>query len=128
MKYLLDVNALIALAHSAHPLNARAEKWFRAQGSSVQFYTCSITEIGFLRVTLNARLKIDLPAAQIALAGLLVSPRFTRVADNLGGDSLPSYVKKAADVTDGHLLELAKRHGAKLATLDVGIPGSELIT
>lgn len=32
-----------------------------------------------------------------------------------------------ADVTDGHLLNLATHHGAKLATFDTGIPGAELI-
>jgi predicted nucleic acid-binding protein len=30
-------------------------------------------------------------------------------------------------LTDGHLLELARHHGAKLATLDTGIPGALLI-
>lgn len=67
-------------------------------------------------------------ASKRVLAALTGSPRFIRLTDDLGADSLPAYVKKAAEVTDGHLLALAKRHGAKLATLDTGIPGAELIT
>jgi hypothetical protein len=39
-------------------------------------------------------------------------------------DKLPPYVRTPAQLTDGYLLELAKAHGAKLATLDAGIPGA----
>jgi predicted nucleic acid-binding protein len=76
MTFLLDVNVLLALAHAAHPAHERAEKWFSSQGQSVRFATCSITEIGFLRVSLNARLKSDIATAQIALAGILAAPAF----------------------------------------------------
>ncbi|HSI08596.1 MAG TPA: hypothetical protein VK985_08390 [Rariglobus sp.] len=61
------------------------------------------------------------------LAGLLSSPRFSRLNDDLGFDTLPAYVTKSADITDGHLLALALRHHAKLATLDTGIPSAEFI-
>lgn len=81
-----------------------------------------------MRVSLAAKLCATVAEAKIMLAALLSQSRVTRVADDLGADSLPSYVKKAADVTDGHLLALAARHGAKLATLDTGIPGAELIS
>lgn len=127
MNYLMDVNALVALAHVAHPLNTRAELWFSARDSATRFHTCAITEIGFVRVALNARLQPDIAAAKTALAGLLSSNRFTRLGDDHGADLLPAYVRKAAEVTDGHLLILAKHNGAKLATLDTGIPGAELI-
>jgi len=40
---------------------------------------------------------------------------------------LPTYVTKAADITDGHLRALSERRGAKLATLDTGIPGAALV-
>ena len=73
---------------------------------------------------MQAKLDVDLEAAQVTLAGLLSSPRFSRLSDALGGDSLPSYVKKSAQITDGHLLALATHHGAKLVTFDRGIPGS----
>jgi hypothetical protein len=47
--------------------------------------------------------------------------------DDLGADRLPAYSKSPNKITDGHLLELARRHGAMLVTLDAGIPGALLI-
>jgi hypothetical protein len=41
--------------------------------------------------------------------------------------ALPAWVKAPAQITDGHLLQLAKTNGAVLATLDTGIPGAYLI-
>jgi hypothetical protein len=38
-----------------------------------------------------------------------------------------AYVKAPAATTDGHLLALAKRHGAMLAAFDAGIPGALLV-
>jgi toxin-antitoxin system PIN domain toxin len=124
---LVDVNVLLALAHAGHPQHTRAEQWFCAQPVTTRFATCSITEIGFLRVSLHAKLQPDLASAQKALAGLLSSRSFVRLPDDVGGATLPAYVTKAAEVTDGHLLALASRHGARLATFDLGIPGAELI-
>lgn len=127
MRHLLDVNVLLALAHGAHPDHGKASSWFAACPSEDQFATCSITEIGFLRVSLNARLITDFSAARAVLAGLLSSPRFIRFNDDLGHESLPGYVKRSSEITDGHLLALAWRHQASLATMDTGIPGALLI-
>jgi toxin-antitoxin system PIN domain toxin len=127
VKLLLDVNGLIALLHVAHPDHAKARLWLAATPTVSTFHTCSITELGFVRVSLAAKLCTSVTEAKGMLAALLAQPRFTRLADDLGADSLPAYVKKPAEVTDGHLLALATRHGAKLATLDTGIPGAELI-
>jgi predicted nucleic acid-binding protein len=41
--------------------------------------------------------------------------------------SLPTWVKTPLQVTDGHLVQLAKRNSAVLATLDKGIPGAFVI-
>jgi hypothetical protein len=54
-------------------------------------------------------------------------PRFRRLVDDLGVESLPSWVRSPAHTTDGHLLALAQARSARLATLDEGIPGSFLI-
>ena len=47
--------------------------------------------------------------------------------DDVPGDRLPAWVQTPAKTTDGHLLALAAKHDAKLATLDTGIPGALLI-
>lgn len=127
MRHLLDVNVLLALGHVAHPDHDKARHWFASLPATDGLTSCSITEIGFLRVSINARLAVNLTEAKTVLAGLLSSPRFSRLNDDLGFGTLPAYVTKAAEITDGHLLALAHRHHAKFATLDVGIPGAELI-
>ena len=47
--------------------------------------------------------------------------------DDLGVDQMPKYVKRPADLTDGHLLELARVNDAQLVTLDGKIPEALLI-
>jgi len=49
------------------------------------------------------------------------------LADAVGADHLPAWVKTVRRTTDGHLLELAKRHSTALATLDDKIPGAFLV-
>lgn len=128
MTYLLDVNLLLALAHVAHPGHARAEQWLVSQPATADMASCSITELGFVRVSVNAKLCGSIAEAKALLAAMLTAGRFTRLVDDIGADSLPVYVTKAKDTTDGHLLVLAQRRGAKLATFDAGIPGAEHIS
>jgi hypothetical protein len=49
-------------------------------------------------------------------------------SDALGVDTLPRYVRKTSELTDGHLLELARVNGAQLATLDGNIPDAMLVS
>lgn len=53
MKYLLDVNALVALGFTPQEFHDRVAAWIKA----VRFpalATCSITELGFVRVLAQA--------------------------------------------------------------------------
>ena len=127
MKYLLDVNALLALAHQDHADHEKASIWFKeTAGAASMFLTCPITELGFLRVSMQAGLSRNLDAAQETLFGMKKSSRvpFVFVPDSVAVERLPSYVRAPAHLTDGYLLQLAKANGAKLATLDAGIPGA----
>jgi predicted nucleic acid-binding protein len=92
-------------------------------------YTCAITELGFLRVTVQAGLQPDVAAARKALAALKSSSTipFEIINDALGADRLPAFAKTHPKLTDGHLLELARSHQAHLATLDRGIPGAAIL-
>ncbi len=49
------------------------------------------------------------------------------IADDMGIDQLPTWVKPSKRTTDGHLHALAKSHGAVLATLNENLSGSFLI-
>lgn len=127
MKYLLDVNLLVALGHTGHVHHGRATVWLGSiRTVAGALATCAITELGFVRVSVQAGLQPDVAAARTAFARMRRSSpvKFELVEDRLGADRLPVYVKRAAQLTDGHLLELAKGHGALLATLDNGIPGA----
>lgn len=130
MRYLLDINLLIALAHVAHVHHARAAAWYRSvQQSATGVCTSAITELGFVRVAVQTGLQIDVPAARRALAGLKASSRIPVeiLADDLGADRLPAFARSPGKLTDGHLLELARKHGAEFVTLDVGIPGAIVV-
>lgn len=59
------------------------------------------------------------------LRGLAPSHRF--LADDLPAGSWPTWCGTASQTTDAHLLLLAKKHGAQLATLDRKIPRAFLI-
>ena len=54
MRYLLDVNALIAYGFRPHDFHDRVGAWIRSRKGG-QFLTCSITELGFVRVLGNIR-------------------------------------------------------------------------
>ena len=49
---------------------------------------------------------------------------FVFLSDDHDISSLPRWVKTPKQTTDGHLVELARTHGAVLATLDEGIAGA----
>lgn len=130
MNWLLDVNVLVALAHQGHADHLRVIRWFASlMGSPATLSTCAFTEIGFVRVSIQAGFENNAPDAVETLRGLKESSPipFQLVADSLGADRLPPYVLGARQITDGHLLELAKEASMKLATLDKGIPGACLI-
>jgi predicted nucleic acid-binding protein len=130
VSYLLDLNALIALAHTGHSLHAKAMSWYLSVMHSARgLHTCSITELGFVRVSVVTGLQADIAGAKQALGALKTSSKvpFKLIPDDLGVAQLPAFVKTPQSVTDGHLAELARRHSIQLVTLDRGIPGSLFI-
>ncbi|MEQ1856199.1 MAG: TA system VapC family ribonuclease toxin [Longimicrobiales bacterium] len=129
MTYLLDVNTLLALGHAAHVHHARVAKWVATLGRKHTLATCSITELGFVRIAPQARLSPNVTTACDLLAQLRGSARpvFVRLTDDLGADALPAWADAPATTTDGHLSALAARRDAQLVTLDEGIPGAFLV-
>jgi predicted nucleic acid-binding protein len=95
MSWLLDVNAIVALAHQGHADHARVIKWFASLiGSETELYTCSITEVGFVRVSIHAGFENTAPEPVETLRGLKQSSRipFHLIPDPLGAEHLPPYV------------------------------------
>jgi predicted nucleic acid-binding protein len=126
MKYLLDVNALVALGLIHHEFHDRVAAWIKTQ-QFPELATCSITELGFVRVLSQApAYGFTVLQAQTALLRLKRAKvlAFTFITDAHDISHLPTWVKSPKQTTDGHLAELARVSGAILATLDEKIPGS----
>jgi predicted nucleic acid-binding protein len=132
MKYLLDVNALVALGFLQHEFHERAAGWVNALLSKglPELATCSITELGFVRVLAQApQYGFSISRARSLLIRLRRAEalKFTFISDDHDLSHIPSWVKSSKQITDGHLAQLAKAKGAVLATLDERIPGAFLI-
>jgi predicted nucleic acid-binding protein len=132
MKYLLDVNALVALGFLEHEFHQQVARWVRglAAKETPELATCSITELGFIRVLAQApQYGFTVGQACNLLRRLKAAPsvNFTFIPDAQDASHLPSWVKTAKQTTDGHLTQLAGATGAVLATLDRRIPQAFLI-
>jgi uncharacterized protein len=129
MKYLLDVNALVALGFRRHFFHERVATWAAGERSS-EFLSCSITELGFIRVLSRvSEYGLTITHARQLLLQLKASgPALTFLHDDHDISHLPSWVKTSKQTTDGHLVQLAKANGAILATFDQRIPGALLIS
>ncbi|MGH9434145.1 MAG: PIN domain-containing protein [Terriglobia bacterium] len=129
MKYLLDVNALVALGFVQHEFHQRVASWVRAQQFPA-LATCSITELGFVRVLSQAPaygLKIAQARTLLLRLKKTSALALTFIPDDHDISHLPAWVKTPKQTTDGHLVQLAGANSAVLATLDESIPGAYLI-
>ncbi len=124
------MNALVALAVADHAFHKRVLQWADAvqKEPEAALLTCSIAELGLIRVlTEGYGMTIEVPRDALVRLKHSRPSAFAFVADDHDAERLPAWVKNGGQITDGHLLELAGAHGAKLATLDEGIPGAFLI-
>lgn len=129
MIHLLDVNVLIALAWPNHVHHGAAHRWFGRRPLGASWATTPVTECGFVRVSAN---KSALPTAVTPHEAITM---LGRIRDSAGHVFLPDDLEQVVGeqliqservvshrlVTDAHLLALAKRHNARLATLDRGV-------
>ncbi len=130
MIYLLDVNALVALGFLQHEFHGRVATWVARAREPISLATCSITELGFVRVLAQAAAYgFTVPQARTLLRRLKEArtPQFVFISDGHDVTHLPAWVKTSKQITDGHLAQLAGANGAVLATLDRRIPGSFLV-
>src|ERR1017187_9976455 len=129
MRFLLDVNFLVALGIFHHGFHDRVNAWISSQ-EGAHWLTCSITELGFVRVSAQTPdYGFTVQQARTLLLSLKTNSRLalTLLPDGNDISSLPAWVKTPKQTTDGHLVQLASANGAVLATLDEGIPGAYLI-
>ncbi|MGB9222024.1 TA system VapC family ribonuclease toxin [Mycobacterium sp.] len=134
---LLDVNALVALAWDSHIHHAAMREWFAAHASQ-GWATCPITESGFVRVSANPKVfasPISIADARRVLSSLRATDGHNFLIDDVSlvDDDVPTIVGHR-QVTDAHLLTLARRLGVRLVTFDAALvtlaggTGVELLT
>jgi predicted nucleic acid-binding protein len=129
MIYLLDVNALVALGFLNHEFHHRIAAWIRSHNSP-NLASCSITELGFVRVLAQAPAYGFTVAQARALLLCLKEARTSPlifIPDDHDVSHLPGWVRAPKQITDGHLGKLANANGAVLATVDENILASYLI-
>ena len=126
LRFLLDVNVLIALAFPDHSFHQAAHAWFKREPNRL-WATCALTQGGFLRVAGRA-MGGSRDCIRKALAGLEQDCRqpnheYWAVDADLRDLSDPHRGRLigANQVADMQLLLLAHRHRGQLATFDTGI-------
>lgn len=121
---LPDVNVLVALAWPNHVHHGAVRRWFRKHGRS-GWATCAITELGFVRVSMNSWIVGE---AVSALEAEAILEQFRAIGEHEYWRELPRLSELRAgllphlvghrQVTDAFLLQLAADRGGRLATLD----------
>ncbi len=124
MIQLADVNLLVALIWERHVHHAAARQWYWALPAA-GWATCSATQTGFVRVSANSAAVgevISVGAATALLAALVAQPSHHFLADDRGFVDNPLVPHERLvghrQVTDAHLIGIARRHGVAVATLD----------
>ena len=121
---LLDLNVLTALLWPAHEHHEVAHRWFGARANA-RWATCSLTQLGFVRIVSNPAFSRDALSPAEALA--LLAENLTHPNHELWTESLqvPAAIKGMdaglqgyRQLTDAYLLALANRRKGVLATFD----------
>ena len=121
---LLDLNILTALLWPAHEHHEAAHRWFSGRGNA-RWATCSLTQLGFVRIVSNPAFSRDALAPADAVA--LLRDNINHSGHEFWADSLqlPAAVQAVASSLSGHrqladayLLALANRRKGILATFD----------
>jgi len=123
MKFLLDVNALLACEHPGSPHHNAFHVWVSRVGRS-NLASCALVELGFLRVSLHV---FGYSLAQGHDALTVLKKALGGFVSEAPPPRLPSWADTPARTTDGYLVQLAKSAGLELATFDRGIRGAVLI-
>lgn len=121
---LLDVNALVALVWDSHIHHVSMRAWFSEHGDR-GWATCPITESGFVRVSSNPKVlpsPLDVRSACRVLSALRAHRAHRFLADDVSPvDPDVPRIAGHRQVTDAHLLTLARRRGVRLVTFDANI-------
>lgn len=121
---LLDVNVLVAIAWPNHVHHELARAWL-LEHRPAAWATCPVTESGFVRISSNGR---AIPAAVSPGEAVELLVRLRRQPGHVFWEDAVSLAETAevprtrlisyTQVTDAHLLALARQRGGRLVTFD----------
>lgn len=127
MSFLLDANALIALAWPAHEHHEPMSAWF-ARHAREGWATAALTQAAFVRIVSQpafAGRPVGIDEAAEVLLGMAAHPRHRLLPLDFGFEQVLGHctggVVGHRQVTDAYLLTLAIRHRLRLVTFDAGI-------
>lgn len=126
MRFLFDVNVLIAIIDEGHEHHHKVHEWWAAN-MSAGWATCPLTENGMVRIMSQSRYKtpisttfaIDLLSEQVRQTDHAFWPDDISLRDNGWID--PDRILGPNQITDAYLLALAVKNEGRLATFDRSI-------
>lgn len=123
--HLLDVNVLVALAVDSHLLHGHAHRARSRLRSG--WATSPVTESALIRLVMNPAVtstRFTIADALAVVAGFRADPAWQFLDDaTTTTDARIDWSTAIGhrQITDFHLVDLAARHGAVLATFDAGL-------
>ncbi|HJL40661.1 MAG TPA: PIN domain-containing protein [Myxococcales bacterium LLY-WYZ-16_1] len=125
---LIDINVLLALAWPNHQFHAASRTWFSGQRGE-PWSTCAVTQLGFIRISSNPAFtdQAVTPAEAARLLGLMTEQKehaFLESPAQPWRRGVWSSVGGHRQVTDAHLVAVAREHGTMLATFDLRLARS----
>jgi uncharacterized protein len=127
LRYLLDVNFLIALLIGSHVHNGRAHTWWR-ENMQAGWASCPITQNGFVRIVSqpNFAARITVAEALSVLADAIQDSNHEFWADDVSVLEKAHFdherLLRSDSITDAYLLALAIKRDGCLVTFDKSIP------
>ena len=124
---LLDINILTALLWPTHEHHQAAHRWF-ARRADAPRATCSLTQLGFVRIVSNPAFSRDALSPVEALA--LLDENLAHTAHQFWAENLQllpavkgieARLQGHRQLTDAYLLALAHRRHGVLATFERGL-------
>jgi toxin-antitoxin system PIN domain toxin len=125
LRYLADVNVLIALTDENHVHHAAAMRWLYDSGHR-DWGVCALTGAGFLRLSTSPKLRAaSILEASEVLGALVDHPgyRFWPIEDDWATLAAP-FIERVfghQQITDAYLLGLAVKEDGILVTMDKAI-------
>ncbi len=135
MRFMPDINTLIAIAWPNHVHHRYARRWFLSNASA-GWATCAFVQTGFLRISMNSGVvgrEVSFREADTLLRRYTADPHHT-LWNSLSSphrwpDWLTARIQGHRQVSDAVLVDAVVRNDGMLMTLDAGIssllPSSE---